>query len=102
MIDDPAPIPVRIDRLPKDLQEAFRELYTTNDQSDQKANTCLQPDTIYCGDARQLLPQIEPNSIALSVWSPPYFCRQRIPIRKTLYGSPGAMRLLEARSSVYA
>lgn len=73
MIDDPAPIPVRIDRLPKDLQEAFRELYTTNGQSDQKANTCLQPDTIYCGDARQLLPQIEPNSIALSVWSPPYF-----------------------------
>ncbi len=73
MTDDPAPIPVRIDRLPKDLQAAFRELYPMNGQSEQKANTCLQPDTIYCGDVRQLLPQIEPNSIALSVWSPPYF-----------------------------
>jgi site-specific DNA-methyltransferase (adenine-specific) len=28
---------------------------------------------IHSGDARELLPQIEPNSIALSFWSPPYF-----------------------------
>jgi len=28
---------------------------------------------VYRGDARALLPQIAPNSIALSVWSPPYF-----------------------------
>ena len=27
---------------------------------------------IYCGDAIDLLPQIMPDSIALSVWSPPY------------------------------
>ena len=27
---------------------------------------------IYCGDARELLPQVCPNSVALSVWSPPY------------------------------
>lgn len=73
MIDDPVPIPVRIDRLPKDLQETFHELYTMNGRREQEANTWLQPDTIYCGDARQLLLQIEPNSIALSVWSPPYF-----------------------------
>lgn len=33
----------------------------------------LQPNQIYCGDARELLPRIEPNSIACSVWSPPYF-----------------------------
>src|SRR5271157_3387204 len=33
----------------------------------------LQPNNIYCGDARKLLPQIRPNSIACSVWSPPYF-----------------------------
>jgi len=33
----------------------------------------LQPNQIYCGDARELLPQIEPNSIACSVWSPPYY-----------------------------
>lgn len=81
MIDDSPHIPVRIDRLPRDLQETFRELYPMNGQSEQEANTAsnrlahrfLQPDALYCGDARQLLPHIEPNSVALSVWSPPYF-----------------------------
>jgi DNA modification methylase len=33
----------------------------------------LETNKIYCGDARKLLPQIRPNSIACSVWSPPYF-----------------------------
>jgi site-specific DNA-methyltransferase (adenine-specific) len=33
----------------------------------------LQTNQIYCGDARKLLPEIEPNSVACSVWSPPYF-----------------------------
>lgn len=33
----------------------------------------LQPNNIYCGDSRQLLKQIEENSISLSFWSPPYF-----------------------------
>lgn len=32
----------------------------------------LDIDRIYCGDSRDLIKQIEPNSIALSVWSPPY------------------------------
>ena len=32
----------------------------------------LDIDKIYCGDSSDLLGQIEPNSIALSVWSPPY------------------------------
>lgn len=32
----------------------------------------LAPNTITCGDNRLLLKQIEPNSISLSVWSPPY------------------------------
>ncbi len=32
----------------------------------------LQVNQIYAGDARLLLPEIEPNSIACSVWSPPY------------------------------
>ncbi len=32
----------------------------------------LAINTIYLGDARELLQQIEPNSIACSVWSPPY------------------------------
>jgi len=33
----------------------------------------LEPDSIVCGDARAWLPCIAPNSIALGVWSPPYF-----------------------------
>jgi len=33
----------------------------------------LQPDHVYCGDARELLRRIQPNSIACSIWSPPYF-----------------------------
>lgn len=32
----------------------------------------LKLDTIYCGLAEDLLPYIAPNSIALSIWSPPY------------------------------
>lgn len=33
----------------------------------------LKPNEIYCGDSRELLKQIEPESVALSFWSPPYF-----------------------------
>ncbi len=33
----------------------------------------LLPDDIYQGDARALLNLVEPNSVALSFWSPPYF-----------------------------
>ena len=33
----------------------------------------LTPDNIYCGDSRVLLKCIEKETIALSVWSPPYF-----------------------------
>ena len=32
----------------------------------------LDIDRIYCGNAENLLAQIQPDSIALSVWSPPY------------------------------
>ena len=32
----------------------------------------LRINEIHQGDARDLLPQIEPDSIACSVWSPPY------------------------------
>lgn len=32
----------------------------------------LRPNKIYQGDARTLLPQIEPDSIACAIWSPPY------------------------------
>ena len=33
----------------------------------------LELNTIHQGDARQLLPRVDANSVALSVWSPPYF-----------------------------
>ena len=33
----------------------------------------LEKNKVHLGDAPELLGQIEPNSIALSVWSPPYF-----------------------------
>jgi len=33
----------------------------------------LLVDHVHQGDARELLPRIRPNSVALSVWSPPYF-----------------------------
>lgn len=33
----------------------------------------LETNEIYCGDSRELLMQIEPDSVALSFWSPPYF-----------------------------
>ncbi len=59
----------RIERLPKDLQAQFRELYSDKDAS----VPYLCPNQIYQGDASDLLHQIKPNSMALSVWSPPYF-----------------------------
>lgn len=33
----------------------------------------LKTNTVYLGDSQELLKQIEPNSISLSVWSPPYY-----------------------------
>lgn len=61
----------KIDRLPKDLQDTFLELYSSNEKADSMEYLAINQ--IYHGDARDLLPQIAPNSIALSVWSPPYF-----------------------------
>ncbi len=58
-----------IDRLPEALQPGFRELY----QQSVKGASYLEANRVYQGDARDLLPQIETNSVALSVWSPPYF-----------------------------
>jgi site-specific DNA-methyltransferase (adenine-specific) len=69
MNDKTSQLDFNIDRLPKDLQARFLELYSNEDTY----NSYLCPNKIYHGDARELLPQIEPNSIGLSVWSPPYF-----------------------------
>ena len=38
-----------------------------------KRTPFLSDNDIYCGDARELLQQVEPESVALSFWSPPYF-----------------------------
>ena len=55
-------------RLPKHLQEALAPILNTD-----VTIASLAPNSVYCGDARFLLQRIAPNSIALSVWSPPYF-----------------------------
>ena len=64
-------IDFKIERLPKGLQDKFRGIYLNGNGSEPVQY--LRPNEIYLGDARHLLPQIEPNSIDLSVWSPPYF-----------------------------
>lgn len=66
MADSPS---FKIERLPKALQGTFQALYSNGS----KPGTYLQPNGIYHGDARDLLSKIEPNSISVSVWSPPYF-----------------------------
>lgn len=58
-----------LQRLPPTLQAQLKPLY------DPQNADCsyLEIDQIHQGDALELLPHIKPNSIALSVWSPPYF-----------------------------
>lgn len=61
--------PLRYERLPKSLQEQLRPIFNpTSSDGD-----FLASNSIYQGDARSYLPRIRPNSVALSVWSPPYF-----------------------------
>ena len=59
------------ERLPKELQDQLRSNY--HPEVPRAANSYLQPGVIHRGDARTLLTRIAPNSVALSVWSPPYF-----------------------------
>ena len=61
--------PVTIERLPKHLQDRMRAVH----EMPRRAGRYLTSDAIYEGDAREVLPRIEPNSLALSIWSPPYF-----------------------------
>ena len=39
---------------------------------DQKTHLYLAENDIYCGDSRELLYKIKPESVAVSIWSPPY------------------------------
>jgi site-specific DNA-methyltransferase (adenine-specific) len=59
----------KYDRLPKALQGQLKHvLHVSSPQQE-----TLALDRIYLGDAVELLPKITANSVALSVWSPPYF-----------------------------
>ena len=58
-----------LERLPPGLRYALAPIYSQKG----KSIKILGPNKVYLGDARKILPRIEPNSIALSVWSPPYF-----------------------------
>ena len=64
-----APRSFRYDRLPKALQRQLRVVY----RAAAVAGDRLLENAIYQGDARLLLKSIAANSVALSVWSPPYF-----------------------------
>lgn len=56
------------ERLPKELQRTLHLSYEPNGSVE-----VLSVNQIHEGDARQLLTQIAPHTVALSVWSPPYF-----------------------------
>lgn len=56
------------DRMPPSLREQLRRTHRNDTVIDP-----LDVNTIHTGDATVLLGQIERNSVALSVWSPPYF-----------------------------
>src|SRR5207244_2298810 len=57
-------------RMPKGLQKQLRPIVSPARQT---AVRPLDLNQIHHGDARELLWRIEPNSVAVSVWSPPYF-----------------------------
>lgn len=61
---------MKINRLPKEIQSTFERIYNSPPSD---AKDVLKPNGIYRGDARKLIPRIQTNSIAVSVWSPPYF-----------------------------
>lgn len=43
------------------------------EQEKRPQDNYLAENNIYCGDARNLLEHVRPNSVSLSIWSPPYF-----------------------------
>lgn len=61
---------INFERMPQILRERLQS--ATRVQTP-RSTPFLSPNNIYEGDALQLLPRIKPESVALSVWSPPYF-----------------------------
>ena len=68
LVKEPNLIDFNINRLPPDLQRQLAEVY-----QGKQLDNALEVNRIYHGDAIELLSRIQSNSIALSVWSPPYF-----------------------------
>ena len=56
------------ERLPKRLQ---KQLGSNGART--SGSGSLAVDAVHCGDARELVPRIAEDSVAASVWSPPYF-----------------------------
>jgi len=59
----------RFDRLPKDLQKSLGNIYSPESE----ISNLLNENAIHQGDAQEMLKRIKYNSVAVSVWSPPYF-----------------------------
>jgi DNA modification methylase len=62
------PGPVNYARMPKRLQQQLRQ-----SREGRATLRTLAIDQVHHGDARDLMKEIAPESVALSVWSPPYW-----------------------------
>lgn len=82
----------RFDRLPKDLQKSLSTIYN----SEKPVENPLKVNTIYQGDATELVKRIDPNSIAVSVWSPPYFVGKNYERHLTFEGWQNLLKLVIA------
>lgn len=60
-------------RISERTLNAQKQNSTTAKTKDERHSEWLSVDTIHLGDCRALMRQIEPESLALSVWSPPYW-----------------------------
>jgi hypothetical protein len=58
---------INLHRLSPELQAQLKPLYDRQNSN----GAYLEVDKIHLGDALDLLPRLKPNSIDLSVWSPP-------------------------------
>src|SRR5262249_23979429 len=60
---------VNLERRPPRLQKQLGPLLNP----EAAHSTCLPLNGVHCGDSPELLQRVAPDSIRLSVWSPPYF-----------------------------
>ena len=60
-----------LSRMPKRLQDQLKPVIGASNL--QPRQEFLVPNEIYHGDAREVLQQIKPNTVTVSMWSPPYF-----------------------------